>query len=90
MLWGEREGEGFVVCSFNHVETNEMWCLCFSPSDKSVLATVANNIPSARREQNLMEARKKLKAASQIESSKLTIRQRRTLMLNQVSFTVLI
>uniref|UniRef100_F1KZJ3 Signal recognition particle subunit SRP72 n=1 Tax=Ascaris suum TaxID=6253 RepID=F1KZJ3_ASCSU len=54
-----------------------------NPSDKSVLATVANNIPSARREQNLMEARKKLKAASQIESSKLTIRQRRTLMLNQ-------
>ncbi|VDM47444.1 unnamed protein product [Toxocara canis] len=54
-----------------------------NPSDKSVLATVVNNIPSARREQNLLEARKKLKAALQIESSKLTNRQRRTLMLNQ-------
>ncbi|VDK19870.1 unnamed protein product [Anisakis simplex] len=54
-----------------------------NPSDRSVLATAINNIPSARREQNLMEARKKLKVALQIEPSKLTTRQRRTLMLNQ-------
>lgn len=54
-----------------------------SPSDKSVHATVVNNIPCTRREQNLLEARKKLKAALQIDSSKLTNRQRRTLMLNQ-------
>ncbi|VDN22911.1 unnamed protein product [Gongylonema pulchrum] len=52
-------------------------------SDKSVTATVANNIPSARSEQNLLEARKKLKAALQVENSKLTCRQRRTLLLNQ-------
>ncbi|VDN29015.1 unnamed protein product [Gongylonema pulchrum] len=52
-------------------------------SDKSVAATVANNIPSARSEQNLLEARKKLKAALQVENSKLTCRQRRTLLLNQ-------
>lgn len=55
-----------------------------SPADRSVIATIANNIPSSRLEQNLLEARKKLKAALQVESSKLTSRQRRTLLLNQV------
>lgn len=59
----------------------------FSPSDKSVIAVVTNNIPSCRVEQNLLEARKKLKTALQVESSKLTARQRRILLLNQV-FTV--
>lgn len=54
-----------------------------NPSDKSVAATVANNIPSSRAEQNLLEARKKLKVALQVEGSKLTNRQRRTLLLNQ-------
>ncbi|VDN03184.1 unnamed protein product [Thelazia callipaeda] len=54
-----------------------------NPSDKSVIAVIANNIPSCRVEQNLLEARKKLKTALQVESSKLTIRQRRTLLLNQ-------
>uniref|UniRef100_A0A1I7VLF4 Signal recognition particle subunit SRP72 n=1 Tax=Loa loa TaxID=7209 RepID=A0A1I7VLF4_LOALO len=52
-------------------------------SDKSVIAMVANNIPSCRVEQNLLEARKKLKTALQVESSKLTARQRRILLLNQ-------
>lgn len=55
-----------------------------SPSDKSVIAVVTNNIPSCRVEQNLLEARKKLKTALQVESSKLTARQRRILLLNQV------
>ncbi|VDO76590.1 unnamed protein product, partial [Onchocerca flexuosa] len=54
-----------------------------NPSDKSVIAVVANNIPSCRAEQNLLEARKKLKTALQVESSKLTARQRRVLLLNQ-------
>uniref|UniRef100_A0A0R3S5J4 Signal recognition particle subunit SRP72 n=1 Tax=Elaeophora elaphi TaxID=1147741 RepID=A0A0R3S5J4_9BILA len=54
-----------------------------NPSDKSVIAVVTNNIPSCRVEQNLLEARKKLKTALQVESSKLTARQRRILLLNQ-------
>ncbi|VBB27033.1 unnamed protein product [Acanthocheilonema viteae] len=54
-----------------------------NPSDKSVIAVVSNNIPSCRVEQNLLEARKKLKTALQVESSKLTARQRRILLLNQ-------
>uniref|UniRef100_A0A2K6WMX9 Signal recognition particle subunit SRP72 n=1 Tax=Onchocerca volvulus TaxID=6282 RepID=A0A2K6WMX9_ONCVO len=54
-----------------------------NPSDKCVIAMVANNIPSCRAEQNLLEARKKLKTALQVESSKLTARQRRVLLLNQ-------
>ncbi|VDM08014.1 unnamed protein product [Wuchereria bancrofti] len=54
-----------------------------NPSDKSVIAVVTNNIPSCRVEQNLLEARKKLKIALQVESSKLTARQRRILLLNQ-------
>ncbi|MCP9264016.1 Signal recognition particle subunit SRP72 [Dirofilaria immitis] len=54
-----------------------------NPSDKSVTAMVANNIPSCRVEHNLLEARKKLKTALQVESSKLTARQRRVLLLNQ-------
>lgn len=37
-------------------------------------------------ELNLLEARKKLKTALQIESTKLTTRQRRVLLLNQVIF----
>lgn len=57
----------------------------FSPSDKSVLATLLNNIPSVIQESNLFEARKKLKSALQIDGSKLTSRQRRTLLLNQVN-----
>ncbi|VIO94519.1 TPR Domain containing protein [Brugia malayi] len=54
-----------------------------NPSDKSVIAVVTNNIPSCRVQQNLLEARKKLKIALQVESSKLTARQRRILLLNQ-------
>ncbi|KAK6104440.1 SRP72 RNA-binding domain family protein [Brugia pahangi] len=54
-----------------------------NPSDKSVIAVVTNNIPSCRMQQNLLEARKKLKIALQVESSKLTARQRRILLLNQ-------
>ncbi|VDK88685.1 unnamed protein product [Litomosoides sigmodontis] len=54
-----------------------------NPSDKSVIAVVTNNIPSCRLEQNLLEARKKLKTALQVETSKLTARQRRILLLNQ-------
>lgn len=54
-----------------------------NPSDKSVMATMVNNIPSSRREQNLLEARKKLKTALQIDPTKLTNRQRRTLLVNQ-------
>uniref|UniRef100_A0A915Q1D7 Signal recognition particle subunit SRP72 n=1 Tax=Setaria digitata TaxID=48799 RepID=A0A915Q1D7_9BILA len=54
-----------------------------NPSDKSVIAVVTNNIPSCRTEQNLLEARKKLKTVLQVESSKLTARQRRIRLLNQ-------
>ncbi|CAD6196607.1 unnamed protein product [Caenorhabditis auriculariae] len=50
--------------------------------DESVIATVVNNIPAASNDFSLPEARKKLKAALQVDQSKLTKRQRRTLMLN--------
>ncbi|WKX96523.1 hypothetical protein Q1695_012729 [Nippostrongylus brasiliensis] len=52
------------------------------PSDVSVIVTVANNMASALKDQNLADARKKLKTALQLDQKKLSTRQRRTLMLN--------
>uniref|UniRef100_A0A1I7U3W2 Signal recognition particle subunit SRP72 n=1 Tax=Caenorhabditis tropicalis TaxID=1561998 RepID=A0A1I7U3W2_9PELO len=51
-------------------------------SDESVKATITNNIPAASTEFALADSRKRFKAALQIDQSKLTRRQRRTLMLN--------
>ncbi|CAI5442781.1 unnamed protein product [Caenorhabditis angaria] len=51
-------------------------------SDESVKATITNNIPAASSDFGMSESRKKFKAALQIDQSKLTRRQRRTLMLN--------
>ncbi|CAB3404601.1 unnamed protein product [Caenorhabditis bovis] len=51
-------------------------------SDESVRATITNNIPAASSDFGMAESRKKFKAALQIDQSKLTRRQRRTLMLN--------
>ncbi|CAI2346996.1 unnamed protein product [Caenorhabditis sp. 36 PRJEB53466] len=50
--------------------------------DESVKATITNNIPAASTDFSLTESRKKFKAALQVDQSKLTRRQRRTLMLN--------
>ncbi|CAP36809.2 Protein CBG19592 [Caenorhabditis briggsae] len=51
-------------------------------SDESVKATITNNIPAASSDFALADSRKRFKAALQIDQSKLTRRQRRTLMLN--------
>uniref|UniRef100_A0A8R1E4N4 Signal recognition particle subunit SRP72 n=1 Tax=Caenorhabditis japonica TaxID=281687 RepID=A0A8R1E4N4_CAEJA len=51
-------------------------------SDESVKATITNNIPSASSDFALAESRKRFKTALQVDQSKLTRRQRRTLMLN--------
>ncbi|EGT55866.1 hypothetical protein CAEBREN_03357 [Caenorhabditis brenneri] len=53
-----------------------------NPSDESVKATIINNIPAASSDFALADSRKRFKAALQIDQSKLTRRQRRTLMLN--------
>ncbi|CAJ0606676.1 unnamed protein product [Cylicocyclus nassatus] len=52
------------------------------PSDASVMVTVANNLASALKDQNLTESRKRLKSALQMDQKKLSTRQRRILMLN--------
>lgn len=54
------------------------------PSDVSVMVTVANNMASALKDQSLADSRKKLKAVLQLDQKKLSTRQRRTLMLNNV------
>ncbi|CCD69012.1 Signal recognition particle subunit SRP72 [Caenorhabditis elegans] len=50
--------------------------------DSSVKATITNNIPAASSDFALPESRKRFKAALQIDQTKLTRRQRLTLMLN--------
>ncbi|PIO60278.1 SRP72 RNA-binding domain protein [Teladorsagia circumcincta] len=48
------------------------------------MVTVANNMASAMKDQSLADSRKKLKTALQLDQKKLSTRQRRTLMLNNV------
>ncbi|VDM57345.1 unnamed protein product [Angiostrongylus costaricensis] len=52
------------------------------PSDIGVIVTLANNLASAMKDQNIADARRKLKNALQLDQKKLSTRQRRILMLN--------
>lgn len=53
------------------------------PSDAVVVAVASNNAASARKDLNLFDMRKKLKTAQQVPDTKLTVRQKRTLAINQ-------
>uniref|UniRef100_A0A7E4VN07 Signal recognition particle subunit SRP72 n=1 Tax=Panagrellus redivivus TaxID=6233 RepID=A0A7E4VN07_PANRE len=60
-----------------------------NPTDPNAKTTLFNNLPTTRAEPNLADARKKLKAATQVDKSKLSKRQQRTLLFNQALISLL-
>uniref|UniRef100_A0AC34QCZ2 Signal recognition particle subunit SRP72 n=1 Tax=Panagrolaimus sp. JU765 TaxID=591449 RepID=A0AC34QCZ2_9BILA len=60
-----------------------------NPSDANARASLLNNLPTTRKEVVINDARKRIKAASQIDKTKLSKRQQRVLLFNQALINLL-